>query len=374
MKSNNEASMSPSPRRPYRAPASKPPSRLRIALPTIVIGVLFLGLAGFWSFVSWRTGAEVDSWIAREARLGRAWSCPDRKIAGFPFRIELSCAAPTFTGQAEGKAISGSIGRVLAVAQVYNPTHVIVEAEGPLLLKEAGGATVQVDWTLARASVIGRPDALDRAAIELTAPSLKVVGLPATNLLPAGELSARAEMADLHLRRTPGRPAEDRAYDVGSRIERAILPPLDLVLGNGDPLDADAVATVTQAEPLVGVGLPAELERWRNAGGRVQITTLTLAKGKKQVSATGNLGLDDARRAQGRMELTVSGMDEILQSLGLSSRSALLGGLLAGVLGGKAQAAQPDSAKPSGLTLPLKLDNGRAFIGPIAVANLVPLY
>ena len=52
--------MSPSPRRPYRAPASKPPSRLRIALPTIVIGVLFLGLAGFWSFVSWRTGAEVD--------------------------------------------------------------------------------------------------------------------------------------------------------------------------------------------------------------------------------------------------------------------------------------------------------------------------
>lgn len=340
-----------------------------MSLPALAMGVLFLGLAGFWAVASWWTGREIDAWMGREAALGRIWSCPDRSIAGFPFRIEFSCASPSFTGRVDGREVSGGLGRVLAVAQIYNPSHVIVEADGPLLVTERGGPEARLEWKLARASLVGRPGALERISVELGEPKLKLAGLP------GGDLAASATLADFHLRRTPGRPPEDRAYDVASRLERAVLPPLDRALNDTAPLDADAVATITQAEPLLGIGLPAALDRWRKAGGRVQVSTLSLTKARRQVSATGNLGLDDSRRVQGRMELTLSGMEDVLQNFGVGNRTAVLGSLLAGVLSGKeppANGGQP-AARP-GLTVPLRFENGKAFLGPAAVANLIPVY
>ncbi|MCP8938704.1 DUF2125 domain-containing protein [Alsobacter sp. SYSU M60028] len=338
-----------------------------MSLPAIAVGVLFLGLSAFWFAASWWTGRQIDAWINREASLGRNWSCADRSIAGYPFRIEFSCDAPTFAGAMDGREVSGSLGRVLAVAQVYNPGHVIVEADGPLLVTEKGGVEARLDWSLGRASVIGRPGAVERVAVELTQPKLNLSGAP------RGDVEASAALADFHLRRTPGRPPEDRAYDVASRIESGVVPPLDRLSGDAAPLDADVVATLTQADPLVGVGLATALERWRQAGGRVQVSTLTLRKGVKQAAATGNLGLDEGRRVQGRLELTLSGMDDLLKAYGVGPRTAVLSGLIAGVLGGKAE-AQPAPGKTAGLTLPLRFENGRAFLGPVAVAALAPVY
>ena len=185
-----------------------------------------------------------------------------------------------------------------------------------------------------------------------------------------------AAMVDLHIRPTPDRPESDRAYDVASRTTGLVLPIADQLLGSADPVDADLVATILQAEPLAG-GVPAqELDRWRQAGGRIQLTKLAAAKGAKRLDATGTLGLDDLHRPQGRLEVTVSGLDEILQRFGLGPRAAGLGGLLAGVLGGgKAPAPSPDGAAgPRGMTLPLRLDDGKAFLGPLPVARVLPLY
>ncbi|WP_158266846.1 DUF2125 domain-containing protein [Alsobacter soli] len=356
-----------------REPAKpKRPSRLRIFAPTLLVLVCGAAAAGFWSFASWRTGQAIDAWLDREAALGREWSCPDRKIGGFPFRIEVTCARPSFRGPAEKRQVTGQLASAHAVAQVYSPNHVIVEAEGPLEVRDETGATAQAAWELLRASVVGRPGgALERVSVEGK-------GLTLVAQSEVGSLETGARALELHLRRTPDRPATDGAFDVAGRINGARVPPLDAVLGGAEPTDATVLATITQAEPLSGRGLQSELDRWRQAGGRLQLTSLTVLKGAKRVDAAGSLGLDDLHRAQGRVEVTLTGLDELLQSMGVSPRTAAIGGLIAGVLGGKkpADVDPPPGAGNAlkGVTLPLRLDGGKAFLGPIPVARLAPLY
>lgn len=365
---------------PRRAPTSDPstrqpssrPGRLRIFLPTVALCLVLVGVGLFWTYATWRAGTEIDAWMSREASLGRTWTCPDRKIAGFPFRIEVSCSGLSFKGNAEGRAVSGTLGSALAVAQIYNPNHVIVEFHGPLTAVDAQGRSLELVFALARASIMGRPGpGLERYSMEITEPRLKLhaPGLP--------EVSAAASMMDFHIRRTPDRPPSDGSYDVASMVQKASIPLVDAWLGGNDLTDLNLLATITRAEPLVGRGLPEELERWRTEGGRIQLSQFTLSHGRKRVDAAGTLGLDDLHRAQGRLDLTVAGLDELLQSFGLSGRSAAIGGLIAGVLGGrKAQAAEAPQQDPAGkgMMLPLRLDNGKVLIGPIAVATLLPLY
>jgi hypothetical protein len=362
----------------YATPPPRPPrpSRLRVILPTLIMLGLSLVVAGAWAFASWRTGREIDGWIAREASLGRIWTCPDRRIGGFPFRIEVSCNDPAFEGRADGREVSGGLTRILAVAQIYSPNHVIVEVDGPLSVRETStGSAWTVAWDTLRASVVGQPgSALERISVQAVSPSLVATG-------PAGTFSATARAFETHLRRTPGRPEADGAYDIAATLAKATIPPLDAWLRGGDPTDVSVVMTVTKAEPLVGHGLTGELDRWRDAGGRLQLTNATLAKGAKRVEATGSLALDAFRRPEGRVELSLTGLDELLQSLGLGGRSATIGGLIAGVLSGRPTEAAPPAPGAAGaagatrgVVLPLRFEGGRAYLGPIPVASLPPLY
>lgn len=362
----------------YKSRYASPPvtqrtrtSRWRIFLPTVVLMLLFAGLGAFWAYAAWRTGTSVDAWLAREARLGRIWTCPDRQIGGFPFRLELSCAKPGFVGKAGGRALTGELGRVHAVAQLQDPNHVIVEAEGPLVVSDDAGGRLALEWELLQGSIqnqAGSP--LGAIAVEATKPRLSLAGFGLASL------EATGDMVDFHMRRTPGRPDEESAYDLASRATQLRLPPADQWLGDASPIDMDAVATVTQAEPLTGAPPAAELERWRLAGGKVQFGKVMVSKGAKRLDATGVVALDELHRPQGRLDVSVAGLDDLLQQFGLSPRAANIGGLIAGVLGGRVpKTPAPDAtAGPGGVVLPLRLDNGKAYLGPLAVARLAPLY
>ena len=111
----------------------------RIFLPTGVLLLLFAGLGGFWAYATWRVGQELDTLLAREAAHGRQWDCPNRTIAGFPFRIEVSCDRPTFNGSPGGVSTQGEVARFIAVAQIQSPNHVIMEVDGPLVATDASG-------------------------------------------------------------------------------------------------------------------------------------------------------------------------------------------------------------------------------------------
>ena len=327
----------------YREPERTPPqarlprrrSPMRLFLPAMALGVAFAGLSVFWLWASWRVGNEIDAWLAAEAAHGRVWTCPDRIVGGYPFRIEVICENPTFAGRAEGRDVTGGLKQVHAAAQVYSPNHVIVEAAGPLAVQDSAGGRVDLDWTIAQASIrmiVDRPP-IERISLVLTEPRLAAA-------VPGFEpVEAKASMADFHLRPSPGRTAE-AAWDVASRITDLEAPRLDAVLGGQDKANMDFVATVTQAETLRGGGGVQDLEAWRQAGGQVQVDTLSLERGAQALAAAGALHVDEGRRPAGRFDVTITGLDQVLASFGLGPRAAALGGLLGALLGGGKAPAQ----------------------------------
>ena len=114
------------------------------------------------------------------------------------------------------------------------------------------------------------------------------------------------------------------------------------------------------------------MERWRRAGGHVDLATARLMRGVSQVSATGSLRLDDAHRPQGRLDARFVGMESILARFGISGNLAGVGSLLGSLFGDHHAAAR---AEPGTLALPINLTNGRVAVGPIRTSiPLPPLY
>src|SRR5829696_4985740 len=110
--------------------------------------ILLLLLAIAWFVIRNRTAEALDGWIAAEARAGREWTCVERTIAGYPFRIEVICNALDL----KRGAVTASFGRTEAVAQVYQPRRIITEVAGPLKVTD-GTVTVQGSWDLLQGSI-----------------------------------------------------------------------------------------------------------------------------------------------------------------------------------------------------------------------------
>jgi hypothetical protein len=255
------------------------------------------------------------------------------------------------------------------VAQVYRPRHVIVQAAGPLRASD-GQIGVEGTWRQLQASV-RVAEGVQRASLAVDGPALRIAGAA------PGDIAVSADRLETHLRPNPSRGAEG-AYDWTLGLTRLSLPVLDYLIGGAEPADLDLQVTATEAGDLRARPWPEELERWRQAGGRLEVTNLALAKGGRRIEGKGQLGLDEAHRPQGRAELAAVGLEGLVGTL-LNAREGATAALLGALLG---KPAVPDPAPPaatrSGLKPlpPVRIEGGRVYVGPLALpgVRLGPLY
>lgn len=316
-----------------------------------------------WVVIRNRTEEGLDRWLASEAKGGRNWTCRDRTIGGYPFRVEVICGSLTLK---QGTA-TASLGRVESVAQVYQPRFVITEIEGPLEATD-GIVTLKGTWDLLQTSVHATPNGgLQRASLVAEAPNIVITGLSPT------ELATSSAHFELHLRPNPTRTGEG-AYDVALSTRQAKIPALDNLIGGADPTDLQLDATVTKAEGFRGRPVVEELERWRYADGRVDILMLSLAKGSRKLEGKGQIGLDELHRPSGQLDIAAAGLDGLL---GNSSGGRAAGALLGALFGQPARNANRQPSQPNLLPLPpLRLENGKMALGPFVIpgVRLQPLY
>ncbi len=90
-------------------------SRFWLYGPFMLLVVLAAGWSAFWFYARGRIATEIDTALAREVERGRTWTCTDRSIGGFPFRIELRCNALSLTSTRWGDQ-SFSLRRLLITA------------------------------------------------------------------------------------------------------------------------------------------------------------------------------------------------------------------------------------------------------------------
>ncbi len=353
------------------ATPSARPRRWRLYAPFVLLAILAAAWAVGWMFAQRRVLAETAAFRQREAAAGRVWTCPDETVAGFPFRIELTCRQPVLTWGPEGARLSASLEGLLVVAQVYQPNRVILDAAGPFTLALPDGRRVEGSWQALRASLSGRPDRLERLSVVSREPAWRVA-------FPDGTQEAlAARRIEIQGRPHPERFAAEQAVDVSLKLEGASLPAIDALAGNAEPADLDVVATLTQAGAALARDPVTAAEDWRSRGGTIAFAPFGIAKGRQKLEARGVLAIDDTRRPFGRLDLAARGLDDLVGRLtgGNQRMTALvMGGLAA--LGRQQQPNGQDQARAGDLgpLPPLRFQNGRVSIGPLPVADLPPLY
>lgn len=355
-------------------------SRIGLFLPSILFAILVIAWTAAWFYIRHRAEQEMDVRLAAEAQAGRSWTCADRSIGGYPFRLELRCASLAFA-RSDGRF---TLGPVTALVQIYDPRHGILEVGGPFKV-EQGELSADVTWDRLEGSFHGASGGFSRISLSVDGPKGRIAG--------AGRDPVDFSLRHLeaHARPNPGRFESEGAVDLSLRAVETRLPLADAFVGNADPADLALDATLERAAVLRAGPVAKELDRWRAAGGGLEIALLSIAKGDRRIQGKGNLALDDEHRPSGRLDLRAAGLEAIVgqvmgQRLG-AEKGALIGGLVGKLLGARKPARDRTGEEAGGVAAvpgeaslkplpPLRFTDGRILLGPFAIPNaeLPPLY
>ena len=354
-------------------PAPRPRRRIGLFLPYILLAAIVLAWTAAWFFIRGKAESEMDAWLAREAQAGRQWTCADRSITGFPFRLELRCASVRFA-RSDSRF---TLGPITVVVQVYDPRHAVLEAAGPFHV-EQGDLIGDVTWTSLEASFHAASNGFSRVSLVVDAPKGSVQSPD------PGPVDFAAQHLELHARPTPGRFESEGAIDVSLRLAKAAVPRLDALSGSADPADIDLDTTIERANVLRTGTVARELEKWRQADGRLDVNRISIAKGERRLQAKGAVGLDGEHRPEGRFDIRAAGLEALVgQVMGQrfgADKGALIGSIVGQFLGGlrkredaAGEARAADESGSNGLKpLPtLRLTDGRLMLGPFPVPNVV---
>ncbi len=355
-------------------PASSAPARRRpwlVALPAGLLTLLCVGWSVAWYYAAGRASSEIDAWIAREAQEGRDWNCASREIGGFPFRFELVCAEPTvsFTGAGQWTA---RLGRAHAVAQVWNPNHIIAEFQSPATLTEtASGRELTANWKLLQVSGIGNDGKLERVSVAADDYALAEGG---TRLFSASR-------AELHVRHRAGEAAGtlDVALGVngatGMGLNAAAAPASTGGAAQAAPaaaVDAELEATVTGVPPFRSMPPEERLALWQQAGGRVNLLQARITGGGGALNASGDLGLDALRRPDGKLDVTVVKAQALFTAM---AAARLLPDFAANLAPAMMMAGLPTTVDgANAAAFPFSFRDGRVSLGVLPLGKIGPLY
>lgn len=298
-------------------------------------GIILLSLVwcGYWFFAF--TGAKelIQAKRVEFAGRGMELACARESWGGFPFRFEFQCDIASLQLIYNDEMHKIQSTKILAVAQAYNPLHIILLVDGP----------TSIDRT---------PVIHDRALISVTVSfnqdwdaSLEAADVKAQDLFSAAQLK-------LFARKINGR------LDLASDINE-----LTVIQPGTSPI------TVSSAE-LVGHTSASLLAEQRLAGHSLDISSLKISQGPVEFAATGTVSLDAQHRLAGRLSSQTNDIDGVMKFIepifALNEQdSATIKNLV--TLTGSDPATKTTKADFSA-------KDGALYWGLIKLADLAPLY
>lgn len=379
---------------PAAVEAAMPPDsarrKRRYIILTVLVALVIVGWSGLWYYAVGQAGNVLDGWRDREAKAGRIYNCGSASIGGYPFRIEVSCQNASAVFRALQPPLEIKTADILAAVQIYQPDLIISEFTGPATIGDAGHPPVlSANWKLGQASVRGTPTAPERVALVFDAPVLeRLSGDSRESLLRANHL-------ELHGRVAEGSAADKPVIEAALSAEGITAPALHPAAAQ--PLDADMVTVLRGLNDLSPKPWAERFREMQAAGGRIDITRARVQQGNILAVGAGQLMLNPQGRLQGQLRVTIAGIDEFLDKIGAQHmvQSSPTMDRLAGFLDrfspglGAAARQQAGTNIAAGInmlgeqttlegrkavTLPLRFDDGAAFLGPIPIGKTPALF
>jgi hypothetical protein len=270
------------------------PRRLGLYLPFALLLVAIVAWSGFWLWARGELARRLDAASASLAAQGYEVAWKDRKIGGYPFRMNVTLSEVR-AREPGGWALSAP--RLEAEAPAYAPGDWLVAAPDGLTFVRPEGGPVSVSGKLIRASLTHltqRPPSFSFEGVDLAfreAPGAKPFGLTA------------AQRVEFHLRAGP-----DDQGGVFFDLEggQARLAGLLARMAEGKPISMAWNATLSNMSAFAGRDWPDAVRRWNDAGGRMSVRSAALVAGEALVRAeSGTLGAASSGRLQGVMTISV---------------------------------------------------------------------
>lgn len=349
-----------------RRPAgSTRPKPWLVIIPLAIVVILAAGWTGLWFFAANRAEREIDAWMGREAGLGRAWSCGERRLTGFPFRFELRCRKPTLETRG-GDPMRFTAVTAQVVAQVWAPNHIVAEFTGPARVEDlATGDAYAANWKLLQMSGIGdlsgRPE---RFSLHVSEPRLESAGAGGHPLLSARTF-------EFHARRRPATQAAPDDVDYASGLT-AGESALATALGLNGPVDMTLQGTITASADLRPMPVQQRLKAWAAAGGVARLDRFVVSSPRVVMTAAGAVSLDPQARLNGKLDLGFSGLNELVKGL---DRNGVIPREVAPIVSALAMVGKPGEVEGrKGVTFALSFDAGTLKLAGFPVGLVPPVF
>jgi hypothetical protein len=335
-------------------------SRLAFRLLLGAATALMLAFSLFWLFAAQQLG----HYLHQPAFNGAAFVdfCATSEITGFPFRLKLTCGGLKAPLQTGGGELVFTAEEVKGAASLWSPNHAVLNFSSPVVLRSADGAFAKLRHDGAALDVAWGMDGLTEAAVQARALDWRPEAPDAGPAFNAQSLEFAAR---------PSTRNGVRILRVEADVDGLTAPLLQSLLGNPAP---SALSLAGDLYPLLTPheNWRAALEDWRKAKGLARIERGDWRWGTLTASFAGVLALDDARRLVGTIDIDARGAGALAARLGLPVAPGAAGALLRALLGGK----PPPQDKPQddSIAMTLRLTDGAAFLGPLKIGTLAPLY
>lgn len=370
----------------------RPPRRsFGLWLVVALVTLLAVGWTGFWFYSANKAARILTGWLDREAQLGRVYQCGSRDIGGFPFRFEVRCKDISAALTDGSRVVSASLPDAVVVAQVWEPTFLIGEFSAPFVMNDGTLGSVTANWSLAHASIRGTPRSPQQISVAVNDLTLDRAGTDGQT-----ERLASGHHVEFHSRIVDGSLREQPVLDFAARLVGVSAPGFHPLVR--DAFDAEIDTRLRGLKDVAAKPWAARFREIQQANGRIEVKSARVRQGDWLATASGDLGLTPRGALNGELRVTVAGLDKLLNALGVqylaqpsgskinSALDALdklapgLGGMLrekagAGVAAGLS--ALGDKTELEGrqaVTLPLRFDDGRAYLGPIALGETQALF
>jgi hypothetical protein len=389
------------------APHRRPLWRLFI-MPALLV-VAAIGWSAFWFYAASEVGTRADAWRAREAKSGRVYDCGQRSVAGYPFRLEVSCedASVSLVSQTAGapSAFTARLSEIMVIAQIYQPNLLIADFKAPATIADQGQPpSMKVNWTTGRSSITGLPNNPQRASIVFDNPAIDRVNGPVQTPL------AKAGHVELHGRIADGSPQDHPVIETVLQIADGTIQEVHPLLAA--PFNADVQTKLSGLKDFSPKPWPERFREIQAAGGHVEIVRSRIQQGDLIAIAAGTLSLNASGRIDGELQMTVAGIEKVIPALGIEKMleegvpqatldrvapgvksqdlNNLFGALDKAIPGlGKVVKQNANVGVAAGINslgtaaelegkkaraFPLRFVDGTVFFGPIKVAQLPPLF
>ena len=372
----------------YRAappPGVEAPRRRSIGwlVPSLILVIVAAGWCAFWFYAADQAKVLIAGWIEREQRSGRIYTCGDQSLGGFPFRIEFRCNNAGVELPKAKPPVTLSASGVLAAVQVYQPTLLLAEIEGPLAIADPGQPPkMMANWSLAQISLRGTPRAPQR--VSFSADNMTIDRSDADQ--PARVFAATH--AELHGRLASGTVMENPVIDVATTLVAATAPTMHPLARQ--PLDFNADAQLVGLRNFAPKTWPERFREIQQANGSIDIRNARLRQGDLLAVAKGILKLTPSGYLDGELQVTATGVEKILPALGVEalarqggSRNERLGaalnfldkmapGAIASAVSFLGEPAELEGRKAT--KMPLRFKDGVATLGPVKLGQTLPLF